>query len=415
MQYYYEFRLPDIGEGTAEGEILKWLVAEGDSVKEDQPVVEVVTDKVNVEIPSPKTGKISKILAREGDVVKVGQGLVLFEVEDESLSAGEPSRSTEASSPNQAVAAQSMDVGTTERSVLATPATRKLARELGVDMKNVKGSGPAGRVTIEDVKKSSEKTSPPLGTVPGTAQKAPAVLLAGEEEERVPLRGIRKTIAERMVMSIHSAAHVTHVDEVDVTELVSLRNKLKMVAEEKRVELTFLPMFIKAVIPALKEFPYINASIDEENSEIVLKKYYNIGIATDTDQGLIVPVIKDADKKKGIFELAAEIENLVGKARAGKLSLDEVHDSTFTLTSVGSIGGLFSTPIINYPEVAILGIQRIVKRPVVRNDAIAIRDMMNLSFSFDHRVIDGAYAARFVNRVIELIEDTKNIIDEASV
>ncbi|MGA2875055.1 MAG: 2-oxo acid dehydrogenase subunit E2, partial [Nitrososphaerales archaeon] len=191
-------------------------------------------------------------------------------------------------------------------------------------------------------------------------------------------------------------------------ELIQLRNRLKIAAESKSIKLTFLPLLIKAVIPALKEFPYMNASIDDEKSEIVLKKYYNIGIATDTDQGLIVPVIVNADKKN-IFELATEVEYLSTKARAGSLNLDEVRGSTFTISNVGSIGGLFTTPIINLPEVAILGIQRIVKRPVVRNDGIAMRDLMNLSLSFDHRAVDGAYVARFMNRVIEIIQDPKDL------
>jgi len=393
----YEFKLPDIGEGVAEGEVLKWLVSEGDIVKEDQPLVEVMTDKVNVEIPSPKSGRIAKIVAKVGDVVGVGQNLVVFEVED--AESGTPQQSQSKYEQGQASERIRKDI---QGNILAAPATRKLASQLGVDIQNLVGTGQEGRVTVEDVQKASETLARPKSTIAASVTGD----LRDKRTEIVPLRGMRKTIAERMVRSAHNAAHVTHVDEVDVTELVLLRGKLnsRAVNGGKNVKLTFLPFIIRALVPALKEFPYVNASIDDQRQEIVLKKYYNIGIATDTDQGLVVPVIRDVDEKS-IFNLAIEIEDLVEKARTGNLNLEEVRDSTFTLTNVGSIGGLFSTPLVNYPDVAILGIQRIVKRPVVKNDSIVVRDMMNLSLSFDHRVIDGAYAARFLNRVIAMIEN----------
>lgn len=382
----FEFKLPDIGEGVAEGEVLKWLVSEGDIVKEDQPLVEVMTDKVNVEIPSPKAGRVAKIVAKVGEMVTVGQSLVVIEVEGPVSVATAPNPVKHESGQ----AAKPIQHGT--QKVLATPATRKLAGELGVDIQSIIGTGQEGRVTDEDVRKASSKTT--------------TEYLLGGQTESVPLRGMRKTIAERMTRSAHTAAQVTHIDEADVTELALLRNKLNSEASRdgKNVKLSFLPLLIKAVIPALKEFPYVNSMIDDQKQEIVLKKYYNIGIATDTDQGLAVPVIRNADKKR-IFELATEIDVLVGKARSGTLNLDEVRDSTFTLTNVGSIGGILSTPLVNYPETAILGIQRIVKRPVVKNDAVVVREMMNLCLSFDHRVIDGAYAARFLNKVIESIQN----------
>ncbi|MHB2036514.1 MAG: dihydrolipoamide acetyltransferase family protein [Nitrososphaerales archaeon] len=393
----YEFKLPDIGEGVAEGEVLKWLVSEGDIVKEDQPLVEVMTDKVNVEIPSPKSGRIAKIVAKVGDVVGVGQSLVVFEVED--AESGTPQQSQSKHELGQASEVIRQDA---QGNVLAAPATRKLASQLGVDIQSLVGTGQEGRVTVEDVQKASENFARSKSTIASSV----AEDQSDKRTELVPLRGMRKTIAERMVRSAHNAAHVTHVDEVDVTELVLLRNKLNSRADNggENVKLTFLPFIIRALVPALKEFPYVNASIDDQKQEIVLKKYYNIGIATDTDQGLIVPVIRNVDEKS-IFNLAIEIEDLVEKARTGNLNLDEVRDSTFTLTNVGSIGGLFSTPLVNYPEVAILGIQRIIKRPVVKNDSVVVRDMMNLSLSFDHRVLDGAYAARFLNRVIAMIEN----------
>jgi 2-oxoglutarate dehydrogenase complex dihydrolipoamide succinyltransferase (E2) component len=398
----YEFRLPDIGEGVSEGEILKWMVKEGDRVKEDQPLVEVMTDKVNVQIPSPRTGTVTRILVKEGEVAKVGQTILVISEE------GEPSVQQASAIPTtSAVPAPQMQPAVQQAQqggVIATPATRKLARELGVDITTVRGSGPQGRVTEDDVRRAAQ--------IPVQRQQA-AVRPAeqGLREEVVPLRGVRKTIAERMSRSKRTAAHVTHVDEVDMTELVLLRDAFKGSAEKRGVRLTYLPFIIKALVPALKEFPYINASLDEQSGTIVLKKYYNIGIATDTEQGLVVPVVKDADRKD-IFELAGEIERLAEKARAGQLTLEEVHGSTFTITNVGSIGGLFATPIINLPEVAILGVHKITKRPVVRDGRIEVRDMMYLSLSFDHRVIDGAYAAKFTTRLIEVLQDTKKLLAE---
>jgi pyruvate dehydrogenase E2 component (dihydrolipoamide acetyltransferase) len=395
----YEFKLPDIGEGVAEGEILKWLVKEGETVKEDQSLVEVMTDKVNVQIPSPKDGRVSRLLVKEGEVVKVGRGILVIEVEGtEQIAPPPPEREVQPEPGAAKPAAQpSMD----QDHVLAAPATRRLARELGVDIAQVKGTGPNGRVTEDDVR--GQKA--PTPQVPGTATQA------SDGQERIALRGVRKAIAERMARSIHTTAQVTHVDEVDMTELVLLREAFKGSAEKRGVKLTFLPLVIKAVIPALKEFPYVNSALDEAGGEIVLKKQYNLGIATDTPNGLLVPVLKDADRKD-IFELAAEIEKLAAKAKAGELGLDDVQGSTFTITNVGSIGGLFATPIINYPEVAILGLHRITKRPVVREGKVEVRDMMYLSLSFDHRVMDGAYGARFLNRIIEIIQDPKKILSE---
>ena len=292
--------------------------------------------------------------------------------------------------------------------ILATPATRRLARELGVEISSVKGTGPQGRVTDDDVTRGSSGPSPASSTM-SVQQAAPAK--PGAKEELVPLRGIRKTIAERLVKSQQTAVQVTHVDEADMTELVLLREAFKGSAEKRGVRLTYLPFVIKALVPALKEFPYLNSSLDEQSGNIVLKKYYNIGIATDTEQGLVVPVVKDADRKD-IFELAGEIEKLADKARRGALALDDVHGSTFTITNVGAIGGLFATPIINLPEVAILGLHKIAKRPVVRDGRVEVRDITYLSLTFDHRVLDGAYAARFVSRVIETIQDTKKLLAE---
>jgi 2-oxoglutarate dehydrogenase complex dihydrolipoamide succinyltransferase (E2) component len=404
----YDLKLPDIGEGVAEGEILKWMAKEGDHVKEDQPIVEIMTDKVNVQIPAPRTGTVVKILVKEGDVAKVGQ--TIMTIDDGSAGGASPTSAPPAPAPMVGVPSPQEQPAATSTSVLATPATRRLARELGVDIAAVRGSGPQGRVIDEDVKQfaSGIRPGPPTVTVQAPQ---PAKSRGGPLEELVPLRGVRKTIAERMLKSLQTTAQVTHVDEADMTELVLLREAFKGSAEKRGVRLTYLPFIIKALIPALKEFPFINSSLDEQNGNIVLKKYYNIGIATDTEHGLVVPVVKDADMKD-IFELAGEIERLADRARKGQLTLDEVHGSTFTITNVGAIGGMFATPIVNIPEVAILGLHKIAKRPVVRDGKVEVRDTTYLSLSFDHRVVDGAYAARFTTRVIETIQDTKKLLSE---
>ena len=388
---------------------MKWLVKEGEEVKENEPLVEIMTDKVNVEIPSPKKGTVLKLMAKEGEVVKVGQTLlVIGEKGEQTVPATSTPLTTEVpmSAPAEAKAATAAPLtGIAKRSqeILATPATRKLARDLGVDLALLQGTGPAGRITEEDVQrfKSGARAVtvavPTLGR-PGT-------------EERVPLRGIRRKIAERMVKSKQTAAHVTHVDEVDMTEIVQLREKSKVSAEKRGVKLTYLPFIIKALIPALKQFPYVNATLDDASDEIILKKYYNIGIATNTEQGLIVPVVKDADHKS-IAQLADEIARLSERARKGELTLDEIQGSTFTITNVGSIGGVFATPIINYPEVAILGVHKITKRPVVKDNQIVIRDMTYFSVSFDHRVLDGAMAAEFMNVIKQYLEDPKLLLLE---
>jgi len=401
-----EFKLPDLGEGITEGEIIRWMTKEGDQIKEDQPIVEVMTDKVNVQIPSPRSGRVSKILVKEGDVAKVGQTIMVIDDGGGGTQSQTPASPTP--KPPMPSATPQVQPSVPAQNVLATPATRRLARELGVDIASVQGTGPQGRVTDDDVRRSVSRSGPSTVTVQAPRAVPPA---GGPKEELVPLRGLRRTISERMVKSLRTTAQVTHVDEADVTELVLLREALKGSAEKRGVHLTYIPFVIKALVPALKGFPYANASLDDQAGNIVLKKYYNIGIATDTEQGLVVPVVKDVDKKD-IFELAGEIEKLSAKARGGQLTLEEVHGSTFTITNVGAIGGLFATPIINIPEVAILGLHKIAKRPVVREGRVEIRDTTYLSLSFDHRVLDGAYAARFTSRVIETIQDTKKLLAE---
>ncbi len=407
----FQFKLPDVGEGVAEGEVVKWHVKEGDQVKENQPLVEIMTDKVNVEIPSPRAGKIARLYAKEGEVVKVGAPLL--DIDDAGAPLGEkqvPPRTVEAAKPEPAppVApsrAAPPVVGAGMRkaeAVLATPATRKLARDLGVDLTQVTGTGPSGRVSDSDVRQFAERG------VKAVAQATVAVTAPRAEggEERIPLRGLRRRIAEKMVKSKHTIPHVTHFEEIDLTELVELREKAKSIAEKRGIRLTYLPFIMKALVPALRKYPYLNASLDDQAGEVILKKYYNIGVATATDQGLVVPVVKDVDKKT-IFQIAQEIELLAQKARTGQLSLEEIQGGTFTVTNVGALGGLIATPIINHPEVAVLGTHRITKRPVVRDGNIVIRDIMYVSLSFDHRVLDGAIAAEFATALKEYLEDPK--------
>ncbi|HXW50781.1 MAG TPA: dihydrolipoamide acetyltransferase family protein [Candidatus Acidoferrales bacterium] len=418
-----ELEMPELAESVIEGEIVKWLVKEGEHVKMDQPLVEVMTDKVTVEIPSPYEGVLLKQVAPEGAVVPIGKPIAIFGKEGETVDAAHATPPAKASTeapaapakaaapaaastpapasatkpksgngqPRGAVAkTETAEVGAFGRP-LAAPAVRKLARELGVDLANVHGSGDGGRIQREDVERVASSG-------PAPARKLTAVAPGSRETERIPLRGLRRVIADHMVHSKHTAAHTLHVDEADLTDLVAMRERAKAKAAAEGIKLTYLPFFVKAVTGALKRHQYVNASLDDEKHEIIIKKYYNIGIAANTDEGLVVPVIHDADRKT-IFELAAEIADLADKARAGKLTHEEITDGTFTITNVGSVGGLFTFPVINYPEVAILGTHSIVPRPVVRDGQIVVRQMMYLSISFDHRVVDGALAAQFVRDV----------------
>lgn len=434
-----EFKLPDIGEGVHEGEITRWLVKEGETIEVDQPMVEVMTDKATVEIPSPVKGVVSQLLVKEGETIEVGKTILRIQEKGNGKSAPQaeaarakaPHAPEAKEAPKKAAHAEEdiSEEPATEAEivpfqVLATPATRKLARDLKVDLRNVSGTGPHGRVTKEDVRLNYEgkeaahprpshtavatQSTKSTPNVPARRPAVPVTPTAGVVE-RVPLRGIRKRIAEGMARSKHTAAHFTFVEEVDMSEIVKLREAGKPEAEMRAVKLTFLPFIIKALIPALREFPYLNSSLDDEKQEILLKGDYNIGIATDTPQGLMVPVVKAADRKS-IWEIAQDIQELSERARNGKSSIDDLRGGTFTVTNAGNIGGVFATPVINHPEVAILGVNSIRKRPVVKNDEITIADMMFLSLSVDHRVVDGADAARFMNRLIYFLSDPKRFV-----
>jgi pyruvate dehydrogenase E2 component (dihydrolipoamide acetyltransferase) len=501
-----EFKLPDVGEGVAEGEIVRWLVSEGDEVTEDQPVAEVETDKAVVEVPSPVNGSVKEIRADEGEVVPVGTVIITFAVEGEDGEETTESADTEESTESQErVSEEPADIGDGKSEAVETPAgrtfappnVRRLARELGVDIASVSGSGPSSRVTEGDVREAAKgegetgtegpkqldeglesatrrtgesesdaggEPAPQSGTagreaadrertlaapatrrlaeeegvdlnrVPAseerdgeafvtpeavreyaeaqrTAQAADAEAVTAEEpngseerEERVPYRGIRRTIGRQMANSKFTAPHVTHHDTAEVEGLVETRADLRARAEERGVRLTYMPFVMKALVAALKEFPEMNAALDEENEEIVVKHYYNVGIAVATDAGLMVPVVRNVDEK-GILQLASEVNELAQKARERSITREEMQGGTFTITNFGAIGGEYATPIINHPEVAILGLGELTERPVVEDNDVRAAHTLPLSLSIDHRVIDGAEAAAFANRVIEYLEN----------
>jgi pyruvate dehydrogenase E2 component (dihydrolipoamide acetyltransferase) len=409
----FEFRMPDIGEGVVEGEIVKWLVKEGDKVEEDQPIVEIMTDKATVEIPSPKTGVILKRFFSEGQVCPVGGAMVLIsgeaggdathEAPTAQTASAAPAPQANTATPQAAVSAPLTQAPAANgQKALAAPATRKLARDLGVDINQVVGSGPHGRVIREDLQGTSPSQAAPAAS--GAAKAAPHAVVVTGEVERIPLRGLRRKIAEKMVQSAFTAPHVTTFDEVDMTALVALRARLKPKAETEGVKLSYMPFIMKAVIAAIKRYPLFNASLDETTQEIVVKKYVHMGFAAATEHGLMVPVIKNAHDKS-LLALGRDMAAIAERTRTGKAPLDELTGSTFTISNVGSIGGLFATPIINYPEVAILGINKIEKRAVVREGEIVVRDMMYIGLSFDHRVIDGSDAVIFLNLVISFMQD----------
>ncbi len=415
-----DLKLPDLGEGVLEGEIVKWHVKAGDKVSEDQVVLEIMTDKATVEIPSKGTGSVAAILAKEGDIIKVGQVIMKLEGVTGGASSSAPKAATVSAAPAPAAAKVAAPVARAPQpsvpsfinsDVQAAPAVRKLARDMGIDLGTVRGSGPHGRILLDDLTRAQSGggaggAARPWASTGGTRGQ--------RNEDHVPVRGLRRKIIEKMATSKRTAAHFTYVEECDVTELSEFRQKLKPKAEAAGVKISFLPFIAKAAVIALKEFPDLNATLIEDHgqpTEIVYKKYYNLGIAVDTEDGITVPVVKDVDCK-GFFELASEISALSQKARDKKLAPADLQEGTFTITNAGNIGGLLATPIINYPEVAIMGVHQIKRRPVVINETIVIRDIMYLSVSLDHRVVDGAVAARFMSRVVALVSDPKLLMAE---
>ena len=537
----HEFKLPDVGEGVAEGELVRWLVDPGDEVTEDQPVAEVETDKAMVEVPSPFDGTVKELRAEEGEVVPVGTVIITFEVDEGEVDEGEVDESGHGGTAESdddgagprtvdadttAAVTPSDDEGTTEAEsdpaaangrVFAPPSARRLARELGVDLGAVSGSGPGGRVTEADVrtagngesgqsedegsdgprdtsqsgesavtnrgdeadesettptadaagraetlaapatrrvadelgvdiddvpatetrdgeafvteeavreyaasvtasaseaetKTETERSPAPTGT-PEADERAADAAAGPQPGERVPYRGVRRTIGQQMERSKYTAPHVTHHDDADVGELVELRSEYKRLAAERGVKLTYLPFVMKAASLALREFPYVNSTLDEEREEILLKDEYNVGVATDTEVGLMVPVVRDVDRK-GILEIARETNELTTRARDRSIEMSEMKGGTFTVTNVGAIGGEYATPIINYPEVAILALGAVRKRPRVVDDEVVPRHTLPLSLSIDHRVVDGAVAARFTNELKTYLENPKLLLLE---
>lgn len=466
----WEFKLPDIGEGVTEGEIVSWLVKVGETVKEDQPMVEVMTDKATVTIAAPKAGTVVEQRGKVGEIVQVHSTLVVFELDGAGAGAAPPPPAAKngthgkANGDNGPAATAVGDIkeslpGMAARSAaparsgggggaaaggglstyfnekpLATPATRRTAREMNVDLQRVPPSGPQGRVTKADVEAFARGAAPSL-SAPGT-HAAPAATqngsagthkIEGREpvriappagghgalEERVPFAGMRRRIAAKMQQSTQTAAHFTFVEECDVTALKALRARMKAPAEAQGVKLTFLPFIVKAVVAALKKHAILNSALDESTNELVYRRYVNIGIAASTDAGLMVPVVKDADRRS-LLDIAREIERLGSDAKAGKSKVEDLSGSTFTITSLGAQGGLFATPIINFPEVGILGVHQMKQKPVVKDGQIVIGDVMLLSLSFDHRIVDGHVGAAFAYDIIGFLENPDRLFLEMS-
>jgi pyruvate dehydrogenase E2 component (dihydrolipoamide acetyltransferase) len=424
-----EFKFPDIGEGIHEGKLLKWHVKVGDIVKAGDTIAEVETDKVNAELPSPYTGKVMALLAEEGGVIYVGEVLIQVntggseEVQNQTVEplaeenagvVGALEASSEVIPASSEGRRPETDV-TEKRKVLATPVARKMAYDLGVDLIKIHGTGPGGRVMKADILAAAER--PQEVIIPVVSQPANKLDFKVETGfkneqmvERMPLSMLRKTVARKMVQSKYTAPHATAMDEIDVTELVKFKEAAKgHFGAEENIHLTFMPFIMKAIVLALKKNPKINSSLDEEAEEILLKKYYHLGIAVDTEEGLMVPVIRNADQKS-IVTLAQELEDLSQRARSRKLAIDELKDSTFSITNYGAVGSIFGVPVINYPEVAIMGIGKITKKPIVREDKLVLRYMLPLSMSFDHRVVDGGDAGRFMNDVKKYLSDPYRLL-----
>ncbi|OLS41948.1 dihydrolipoamide acetyltransferase family protein [Bacillus sp. MRMR6] len=438
----FQFKMPDIGEGIHEGEIVKWFIKPGDKIQEDDVLCEIQNDKAVVEIPSPVEGTVLEVLIGEGTVATVGQVLVTFDApgyenlqfkgDDHGDETPQPEVSTPA--PETKQESPAAGVGTPpqakvdpNRRIIAMPSVRKYARDKGVEISLVAGTGKNGRIMKSDIDTFLAGGTTAAPTEQTTAQagneaaveaakteipKAAAIPQGEYPETREKMSGIRKAIAKAMVNSKHTAPHVTLMDEIDVTKLVAHRKKFKEVAAAKGIKLTFLPYIVKALTSALREFPALNTSLDDATNEIIHKHYYNIGIAADTEKGLLVPVVKDADRKS-VFTISNEINELAGKARDGKLAPNEMKGASCTISNIGSAGGQWFTPVINHPEVAILGVGRIAEKPIVRGGEIVAAPVLALSLSFDHRMIDGATAQNAMNHIKRLLNDPELLLMEA--
>jgi pyruvate dehydrogenase E2 component (dihydrolipoamide acetyltransferase) len=470
----WEFKLPDIGEGVTEGEIVAWHIKPGVTIKEDEPMVDVMTDKATVTITSPKAGAILETVGKVGDIVQVHGTLVVFDLgaagaaasaaqagaaasvvqghaakagaNGGKSSAGEGPAATAVGDIKESLpgmgtqAARSTGAGAARHTMpvptyfnekpLATPATRKTARDLNIDLKVVPPTGPQGRTTKEDVERFVGEARTPTNLLPpapstGTPHATPttptreAVRVAplggtaGDPvEERVPFAGMRRKIATKMALSKHTAAHFTFVEECEASALKAMRTRLRPAAEKSGVKLTFLPFIVKAVVASLKKHAILNSALDESTNELVYRKVYNIGIATSTDAGLMVPVIKNCERRS-ILDIAREIERVGADAKAGKSRTEDLTGSTFTITSLGAQGGLFATPILNFPEVGILGVHQMKEKPIVKDGKIVIGNVMLLSLSFDHRIVDGHVGAAFAYDIIGYLENPESLFLEA--
>jgi 2-oxoisovalerate dehydrogenase E2 component (dihydrolipoyl transacylase) len=408
-----DFQLPELGEGVYEADMVRWLVNPGDTVKAGQGLMEVLTDKATMEVPAPFSGTITELRAEPGATIRVGDHILSYSTGGKSAQAEPAKASTATATKVEARPSESAksrngppSVTTSTVAVKASPSVRQLARKLGVDLSQIRGTGPGGRVLLDDL----QIPTSPLKPSASPKRSAAAKLETGQAGTKIKLVGIRKSIAKHLVESKRIVPHYAYVDECDLSELVKFRASLREPFEKLGVKLTYLPFFVKAAVAALKEVPIANASLNDETGEIALHDQYHIGIATATSQGLIVPVIRDADKKD-IATIAREIERLSDEARAGKSKLEDLRGGTFTITSIGSIGGLIATPIINHPEVAILGIGKVVKRPVFdAHGHVNAADMVYLSLSFDHRVVDGAIGAIFGNALIEQLQNPARLL-----
>ncbi|MCB5267620.1 MAG: 2-oxo acid dehydrogenase subunit E2 [Candidatus Cloacimonetes bacterium] len=420
----YIFKFPDIGEGLEEGKIIEWYVQKGQNISSGDPLVKMETDKVVTDIPSPKSGVIAVTYGGIGDTVKVGNALVEIDIEGVE---GEAAQSVAADAP-KAPSTEAIDekgfgvVGTievagdgaflpagdegiasqkdllTRKKALATPVARAMAKELGIDINQIPGSGPAGRVTKKDITENASKVRLNASPV------SPQAIDPTKRYRYESLSTIRKTIAKNMLRSKQNAAHMSVMDEVEVSELVAARKRLNEALLDKDMRLSYLPFIIKAVARALKNHPVLNAELDLENERIIYKNYVNIGIAMDADEGLVVPVIRDADHKS-LIQVARDLKDLIDRAKERKLTLEDLKDGSFSITSYGSIGGYFAVPVINYPQVAIFGVGRMTEKPIVKDSQIAVGNMLPISMSVDHRIVDGGEVARFLNEVLGYLRD----------
>ncbi|MPL91364.1 Dihydrolipoyllysine-residue acetyltransferase component of pyruvate dehydrogenase complex [bioreactor metagenome] len=422
----YIFKFPDIGEGLEEGVIVQWHVDKGQKVKMGESLVTMETDKVVTEIPSPRDGVIAARYGSEGETIRVGAALVEIELDGDEVAINQVEEKPKAEAVEEEGAgvvgtlevagndfvltaskegvSEEKETKSRQSKALATPVARAMAKEMGIDINLVRGTGPAQRVMKNDILNFSKQDSKPTVSKPLASDN-----LLEDRLEIEPLSQIRKTIAKNMIQSKHNAAHMTVFEEVEISELDRVRKKYKDYFKDENIRITYLAFIVKAVALALKKHKSLNAEMDMDKGVMIYKKYYNIGIAADTEKGLVVPVIKNADKLS-VKEIALEIQVLADKARDGKLSMDDMKDGTFTITSYGSIGGLFAVPVINYPQAGILGIGRISKQPIVKDDKLDVGLMLPLSLSVDHRIADGGETSRFLNRVMSYLNEPVGLL-----